>query len=88
MRLGPDKAGALYLLGLIEKQADNAQWLRKNADAIAAWKRVLEINPQHAQALYSLSRALGTAQAAEAQSYQARFAETAALVPICARTWD
>ena len=41
--------------------------------AVAAWKDALATDPNHAQALYSLSRALAKTDPAEADRYRARF---------------
>jgi tetratricopeptide (TPR) repeat protein len=50
VRLAPDNPSALYLLGLIEKQADNAQ---RSADNL---ERVVSLEPRNADALFVLGQ--------------------------------
>ena len=63
----PKQASASYLLGQSLQSAGDS-----NA-AIAAWKDALATDPNHAQALYSLSRALAKTNPEEAARYRARF---------------
>ena len=43
------------------------------AGAIAEWRKVIEINPEHGEALYNLSRQLAQSDPDESKSFQARF---------------
>ena len=45
----------------------------KMEDAIAAWKKTLEIDPNHSQALYSLFRNLAKKSPEEAKTYEKHF---------------
>ena len=63
----PNRPATLYVLG---------QGLLKSGDcagAIGRWRRVIEINPDHAQVLYNLSRLLTKSAPEEAKRPQARF---------------
>jgi hypothetical protein len=63
----PNHPAALSMLG---------QGLLKSGDcagAIGRWRRVIEINPDHAQALYNLSRLLTKSAPEEAKRPQVRF---------------
>ena len=53
--------------------ANAYQTLGQSPEAISAWKSTLELEPNHAQALYSLSRALSKASPEEAARYRTRF---------------
>jgi tetratricopeptide (TPR) repeat protein len=67
--LDPKNPDSLFVLG---------QQLLRNGDragAIAQWRKVIEINPDHGEALYNLSRQLRESDPAEAQRFEARFAE-------------
>jgi tetratricopeptide (TPR) repeat protein len=50
VKLAPDDAGAIYLLGLIEKQADNAQ---RSAELL---EKVVALEPRNADALFVLGQ--------------------------------
>jgi tetratricopeptide (TPR) repeat protein len=67
--LEPSHTDAHYLLG-----QDLAK-LGRESDAIAQWKKAVDLNPEHAEALYNLSRRLSQTDPAEALRYQARFVE-------------
>jgi len=58
---------AWYLLGqCLEQQT-------KTAEAIAAWRQAIAINPKFAQALFALARALRSTDSAESEQLMARY---------------
>jgi tetratricopeptide (TPR) repeat protein len=59
---------AWYSLGQCLKQES------KENEAIAAWRRAIEIDPEYTPALFNLSRALDSTDPAEAARLNARFA--------------
>ena len=65
--LDPTNPDTLFALG---------QELLRSSDrdgAIAQWRKVIEIKPDHAEALYNLSRQLAVSDPQEAQQFQRRF---------------
>ena len=67
IELQPDNSDALYMLG------QNLSKMGRSGEAVARWKQALNINPEHAEALYNLRRALAQSDPAAARQYQARF---------------
>jgi tetratricopeptide (TPR) repeat protein len=67
--LEPGNADAQFLLGQVLAK------LGRESDAIVRWKKTVQLNTDHAEALYSLVRHLNKAEPEEARKYQARFAE-------------
>ena len=65
--MDPRNADAYYLLG------QSLQSLGKTDDALTAWKKVIEIDPNQSQALYSLFRALRKSDPEASKRYEARF---------------
>ena len=63
----PGNADAHYLMG------QNLARLGRTAEAVAAWKRTLEIDATRGEALYNLFRALRPIDPAQAKIYQDRF---------------
>ena len=63
----PSNADALYQLGLNHSQAGQRQ------TAVGYWRRAVDVNPEHGQALYNLARALRDASPDEAVGFQERF---------------
>jgi tetratricopeptide (TPR) repeat protein len=49
--------------------------LGRTSEAVAEWKKAIEIQPEHAEALYNLSRASSKTDPAESGQYQARFVD-------------
>jgi tetratricopeptide (TPR) repeat protein len=65
--IDPNNPDALFMLG---------QALLRNGDrprAIQCWRKVIEMNPDHGEALYNLSRLLTQTDQAEAKLLQNRF---------------
>lgn len=69
VRLQPENEKALNLLG------QSLMNESKEAEAIAAWRRVLKLNPNSSEATYSLSLALRTTNDQESKRLMARFHE-------------
>jgi len=67
--LEPANTDAQYLLG-----QDLAK-MGEESGAIAHWRKAVELNPEHAEALYNLARHLSKTNPKAAKEYQERFAE-------------
>ena len=66
--LEPQNAAAHHLL------AQNLSQLGRTTEAILEWQKAVEVDPEHAEALYSLARALQKQNPQQARLYQERFA--------------
>ena len=65
--LDPENPDTLFVLGQ-ELLHDGDR-----AGAVAQWRKVIEINPEHGEALYNLSRQLAQSDPDESKRLQARF---------------
>jgi tetratricopeptide (TPR) repeat protein len=65
--LDPKSPDTLFVLGQELLHAGDRD------GAIVQWRKVIELNPEHGEALYNLSRQLGKSDPEEAKSMQARF---------------
>ena len=67
MKLDPHNVMAWYLLGQCRQQQSQA------ADAIAAWRQAIALDPKFSQALFALAHALRPTDPAESQQFMARY---------------
>jgi len=58
---------AWYLLGQCREQQS------QTAEAVAAWRKAIDIEPKFSQALFALSHALRSSDRAEAEQFMARY---------------
>jgi tetratricopeptide (TPR) repeat protein len=67
VKLQPNNVTAWYMLGeCLEQESDTA-------DALAAWRKAIAIDPKYSQALFSLARALRSTDQAESEQLMARY---------------